>query len=75
MNYCFRATVETGEEVTLAFSDLGPKPDLLPGTLEGRGDSASGWLIFEAPEAGRVRLSYEAGSDTMAPLEVVLRGS
>ena len=71
----FQATVDTGEEVTLAFSDLGPKPDLLPATLEARGDSASGWLIFEAPEAGRVLLGYTSDATTTAPLEIVLRGS
>jgi hypothetical protein len=71
----FRATVETGDEVTLAFSHLGPKPDLMPGTLEGRGDSASGWLLFEAPEAGRVRLFYDDGMATSSPLRIVLRGS
>jgi hypothetical protein len=71
----FRATTDSAAEVTLAFSDLGPKPDLLPGTLASRGDSAAGWLIFEAPEAGRVRLTYASDSATTAPLEIVLRGS
>lgn len=71
----FRATTDSGDEVTLAFSDLGPKPDLLPTTLQARGDTASGWLIFEAPESGRVRLTYTSESATTAPLEIVLRGS
>ena len=70
----FQATTDTGEEVSLAFSNLGPKPDLLPATLE-RGDTVSGWVLFEAPEAGRVRLSYAADPAAAAPVEVVLRGS
>ncbi len=69
----FRATVDSGDAVTLAFSELSPKPDLLAGTLQSRGDSASGWLLFEAPESGRVWLSYELGSATSEPLAIVIR--
>ena len=69
----FRATVNSGDEVTLAFSELSPKPDLLDGSLASRGDSASGWLLFEAPESGRVSLAYELGSATTEPLAIVIR--
>ena len=69
----FRATIDSGDEVTIAFSELSPKPDLLAGTLESRGDSASGWLLFEAPESGRVWLSYDLGSATTEPLAIVIR--
>lgn len=68
----FRALVDTGTTIEQAFSHLGPKPDLLPASLA-LGQSASGWLIYEAPEVGRVRLSYDNGSATTAPREFLLR--
>jgi hypothetical protein len=68
----FRASVDAEGRIEQVFSYLGPKPDLLPGSLEA-GQSASGWLIYEAPEVGRVRLSYDDGSATMAPTEFLLR--
>lgn len=70
----FRAAVDTGETIEQVFSHLGPKPDLLPASLE-VGQSVSGWLIYEAPEVGRVRLSYDDGSATTAPTEFLLRAA
>lgn len=69
----FKASADSDPELELTFSHLGPKPDLLPGTLEGRADEASGWIIFEAPEEGRVLLWYDDGTMTSEPLPIVLR--
>jgi hypothetical protein len=69
----FRASADGDPELEMTFSHLAPKPDLLAGTLEGRGDEATGWIIFEAPEEGRVRLWYDDGTMTSEPLPIVLR--
>ena len=68
----FRASVDAAETVEQVFSHLGPKPDLLPASLDA-GQSASGWLIYEAPEVGRVHFSFDDGSATTAPMEFLLR--
>jgi hypothetical protein len=67
-----RATLETGEPIEITFSHLGPKPELLPATVEPSA-SVSGWIIYEAPKVGRVRLAYDDGSATTEPFSFVLR--
>jgi hypothetical protein len=68
----FRVTADGVTTIEQVFSHLGPKPDLLPATLE-VGQSASGWLTYEAPEIGRLRLGYDDGSAATAPTEFLLR--
>jgi hypothetical protein len=57
-----------------AFVSNGPKPELSSGTLP-TGRKASGWVVYEVPAKGEVRMSYGASSfSNDAPVfEVIIR--
>lgn len=58
-----------------AFVIYGPKPDLGTGTLI-TGRKAAGYVVYEVPKKGEVRLSYKAVMfDTAPTFEVVIRAS
>jgi hypothetical protein len=51
----------------------GPKPELSSGTLS-TGRKAQGWVVYEVPAKGEVRMSYSPGySDSGPVFEVVIR--
>lgn len=57
-----------------AFVTAGPQPDLGSGTLP-KGRTASGWVVYEVPAAGEVRMSYKGNMflDDAPVFEVVIR--
>jgi hypothetical protein len=54
------------------FNIYGPKPRLEFGTLPA-GRTGSGWLMFEVPKTGEVRLSYGGAIAGRPAFEVILR--
>ena len=58
-----------------AFVMYGPKPALSSGTLP-NGRKASGYVVYEVPATGEVRMSYGSGFSSDAPIfEVVIRAA
>jgi hypothetical protein len=58
-----------------AFVTYGPTPRLSSGTLP-NGRNASGYVVYEVPSAGEVRMSYKGYFTNKAPIfEVIIRAS
>ena len=62
------------ENFTIVLS--GPKPELSSGTLP-NGRSASGYVVYEVPAKGEVRMSYSSNmfSDSGPVFEVIIRAA
>jgi hypothetical protein len=64
-----------GMAASKAYAMFGPQPELDTGTLFA-GRSAAGYIVFEVPAKGEVRLSYKAVIfDTTPTFEVIIRAS
>jgi hypothetical protein len=73
--YNWQVFVDGSAVSSHAFVIYGPKPELGSGTLP-NGRKASGYVVYEVPATGEVRMSYGSGFSSDAPIfEVVIRAA